>query len=314
MARFYLSTDDGAPVVAGNDRTSMVRLLKKCLIDGYGSKTPAGGWTMPFVNAEGTQAAFRNDSAAGTGFFLGIDAAGTSSPYRYKCIGYEDMTGAAAGVFPFPRQAVELFAGNTSSAVPRPWVVVATGTWVLVVVYNNASAMPTLAGVPPGNYGWQSSGFFFGDVERHLATDAYACMLSVIYSSAGFGYTASGSNASSTQITYEAYWFARRAGGAGSSAGHYGFLPHPCIGARCGTQGPAYTLQSGLLVGKLAFNDAAVYTLRGWLPEALIPLHPRPFEHLETVDIDGKTYRAVVFAAGGYTDSNNLSEILFEAF
>ena len=101
--------------------------------------------------------------------------------------------------------------------------------------------------------------------------------------------------------------------GAGGSVGHYGFLPHPCIGARCGAQGPAYTPQSGLLVGKLAFNDAAAYTLRGWLPEALIPLHPRPFEHLETVDIDGKTYRAVVFAAGNYADSNNLAEILFEA-
>lgn len=313
MARFYLSTDDGAPVVAGNDRTSMVRLLKKCLIDGYGSKTPAGGWTLPFVSAEGTQAAFRNDSVAGTGFFLGIDAAGTLMPYKYKCIGYEDMTGVAAGVFPFPRQAVELTASHNPSAVPRPWVVVATGTWVLVVIYYNATAMLTLAGTPPGKLNWQSSGFFFGDVERHLATDAYACMLSTIYSSMGFGSTTIGSNASSTQTASDAYWFARRAGGAGGSSGHYGFLPHPCIGARCGAQGPAYTPQSGLLVGRLAFNDAAAWTLRGWLPEALVPLHPRPFEHLETVEIDGKTYRAVVFSAGGYVSEGDLSEILFEA-
>ena len=206
-----------------------------------------------------------------------------------------------------------LSASNNSSAVSRPWVVVATGIWVLVVVYYNATAMPTLAGFPPGNYNWQSNGFFFGDIERHLATDAYACMLSTIYSSTGFGYTNYTSSVSSTSQVTDSYWFARKAGGASGSVGHYGFLPHPGSGARCGTQGPAYTSQSGLLVGRLAFNDAAAYTLRGWLPEALVPLHPRPFEHLETVDIDGKTYRAVVFSAGSYVGAGDIGEILFEA-
>lgn len=312
MARFYLSTDEGAPVVAGNDRTSMVRLLKKCLIDGYGSKTPAGGWTMPFVNAEGTQAAFRNDSAAGTGFFLGIDAAGTSSPYRYKCIGYEDMTDVTTGSFPFPNVANSLIIDNYDDVVPKPWLVVATKDWVFVVVYYYATAMPSLAGNPVADYNWIANGFFFGNIERHLATDAYACMMAAIQNSSSFGSTTTDSSISYSESVGYNYWFARKASGVSGSAGHYAFLPHPASGCNCGASGMPYSAQSGLLVGKLAFNDAEPYTLRGWLPEVLVPLHPRPFEHLEMVDIDGKTYLAVIFGMGLIGESY-LCEILFEA-
>ena len=73
--KVYLSTDDNAPVVSGANSACIINLIKKCLIDGYGDRAPVGGWTMPYANAEGTQAVFRNDHEGGaTGFYLLIDA------------------------------------------------------------------------------------------------------------------------------------------------------------------------------------------------------------------------------------------------
>jgi len=70
----YRFDDGNAPVHVGT-AGSLVNLLEKCLVTGYGDKLPAG-WTKDYANVENTIAAFRNNPATGTGFFL--------SCYRYR--------------------------------------------------------------------------------------------------------------------------------------------------------------------------------------------------------------------------------------
>lgn len=56
--------DPGAPQLPNGKPSEIIDILTKCLVDGYGDKTPLG-WTRPFYDA-GTQAvAFRNSVADG---------------------------------------------------------------------------------------------------------------------------------------------------------------------------------------------------------------------------------------------------------
>ncbi|MGE3907973.1 MAG: hypothetical protein AB7K36_01385, partial [Chloroflexota bacterium] len=58
--RIYRSTDSGAPVLTGQ-AGSLLNLLDKCLVDGYGSKA-AAGWSRPYTGTNKT--AYRNSVAA----------------------------------------------------------------------------------------------------------------------------------------------------------------------------------------------------------------------------------------------------------
>ena len=298
MARIYRSTDAGAPTVAGNDNTALIRLLTACLIDGYGNKTPAGGWTKPFGNAAGNAAVFRNDFAGGaTGFYLRLDSTGATYRNNVQC--YEGMSDVNTGVFPFPLAAVSVDASSGINSIARPWVVVATHTFCLVLIWPYATSQPARSQV--GRSEIYSTGFFFGDIERRFPSDAFACVFSQVGQGNCFGAVYHSSSVSAT--TYNNYWMPRKSGGASGAMAHYGFLPHPASGASCaGASGAEFDDASGLLCSKLALNDGAAYTLRGWLPEIIIPLHCRPFEHLERVSIpDGDlagNYVALLYSQG----------------
>ena len=60
----YRWDDAGAPQITGRTPAEIIDVLKKCLVDGYGSKAPLG-WTMPFEDSGNYKAVFRNSPAAG---------------------------------------------------------------------------------------------------------------------------------------------------------------------------------------------------------------------------------------------------------
>lgn len=60
----YRWDDPGAPQLTNRKPSEIINVLKKCLVEGYGTKTPLG-WTLEFEDAPNFKAAFRNNVAAG---------------------------------------------------------------------------------------------------------------------------------------------------------------------------------------------------------------------------------------------------------
>lgn len=184
----YRSDDPNAPVLAGVC-TSLVDILTKCLVTGYGDKLPAG-WTRPYVNAELTRASFRNNPATGTGFYLMVDQATSTSANRAYFRGYELMTSESAGSFPFGYSSEVTGISATQDAKARPWVLVATDTWFYFFGYNGLTSMPTNSSLLTAGIGGNGPLVAFGDFDSILADDAYNCMLFIntpSLASGGFG-------------------------------------------------------------------------------------------------------------------------------
>lgn len=122
----YRSSDTSAPVLTGEAGT-LVNLLDKVLVAGYGSKA-AAGWTKPYVGTN--SAAFR--SGGGNQYYLNVDdngpGAGTYKEARVR--GYETMTAVSTGTNLFPTAAQMtngLFARKSATldATARVWTCVA---------------------------------------------------------------------------------------------------------------------------------------------------------------------------------------------
>ncbi|KAB2889780.1 MAG: hypothetical protein F9K32_11210, partial [Desulfobulbaceae bacterium] len=84
--QIYKSTDGNAPVMRG-ERRALIDVLRACLVDGYGDKTPAG-WTLEFINATFDKAVFRNSPVTGTGFYLRVDGLSPANTYTQALKAY----------------------------------------------------------------------------------------------------------------------------------------------------------------------------------------------------------------------------------
>lgn len=122
LVRVYTSEDAGAPVLTGG-AGSLINVLSKILVEGYGSKV-AAGWTKPFVGVN--KAAFK--MAAGTpSMYLRID---DSNAQDARVVAYVDMTDVDTGTSPFPtsgQQAGGLYCRKSATAdsTARPWYCIA---------------------------------------------------------------------------------------------------------------------------------------------------------------------------------------------
>ena len=307
---FYKSTDGNAPVLAGV-RTSLVDIFTKCLVTGYGDKAPAG-WTRPYVNAELTQASFRNNPATGTGFYLMVNQATSTVASWAYFRGYELMTSESAGSLPFGYSSEVTGISATQNSTARPWVLVATDTWFYFFGYNGLTSMPTNSSLLTSGSGGNGPLVAFGDFDSILADDAYNCMLflgsitNVIFgrstgaaTSALVGhYVARAASGESGQLAVAVHVAA-----PGSDSSSYS------MNGLC----PAYTGPSSLLVSKALINNGAANTARGFLPGLVVPLHPAPFEHLSTVSLaDGHDYCAVTFKPAYINGEVGRGQFLFD--
>ena len=163
--RVYRSTDAGAPVLSGT-ADSLVNLLTKILVDGYGALA-GSGWTKPFTAAN--RAVFR--AGAGNQFYLDVDDSGPGAggAREARLRGYETMTAVATGTGPFPTVA-QLAAGivarksATLDATARAWIAVADERTLYLFLSTGDSA---------GQY----RAIAFGEFFSYLAGDAYRTMI-----------------------------------------------------------------------------------------------------------------------------------------
>lgn len=203
----YKSSDTSAPVLDGQVG-SLVNLLDKCLVAGYGSQA-AAGWTKPF---SGTNTAVYLGTA---GHYLDVNdnGAGAAGAQEATVRGYEAMTAVATGTNPFPTTAQAASPGlyirksTTASATARGWVVVADGTTFHLFILSADTA---------GRY----QSFSFGRFYSFKTSDTYR--------SAIVGHTATGGSSTTgldigvssgaTSSTIAGAFWPRVQAGTGTSA------------------------------------------------------------------------------------------------
>jgi hypothetical protein len=149
--RVFQSTDNGAPVLGTTNDGSLITILRACLIDGYGSRTPQG-WSMPFSDLPNKIACFQSVS----GDTLRVD---DSLDYRWATVtAFKTMTDVNTGTEEYPN-SVQLGTGreyraykryNNSSAYTG-WILISSDNWFYFYNIHNSVNNTT------------PSGFFFGE-------------------------------------------------------------------------------------------------------------------------------------------------------
>lgn len=282
MAIIYKSTNADAPVMTGADKTSIVRVLRACLVDGYGDK-PGAGWVMPFVNVDGTKAAFKN---AGTGFYLRIDD--SVSGNNFKCASFESMSDVDTGINAIVNEYTDR--GRVSSNNNAiPWVVAANDKFVFLVIYTGYSLYPE----NPNSIQTVVS-LFFGDFAPNRNGDAFCCMSS-----------GSSNSASSVFGRLSNYiYIARNYDGVVGSVSARLLIP---FALGFGDSNEVYSNNANLIVSRvMIIEDSKI--IRGFLDECLAPLQKIPFYNGETVSIGEKSYEAITWVYG----SGYVYQLLFE--
>jgi hypothetical protein len=168
MAQFtiYKSTDASAPALDGTVG-SLVNLLDKCLVTGYGAKA-AAGWTKPYTGTN--KAAFKQGTGS-NGFYLRVqdDAPGAGGAKDTRITGYETMSDVDTGTGPFPTAAqglggvvaaLNIRKSAASDATARTWILAADARTFYIFILTG-----DIAGI------YYSS--MFGEIYSFISSDLY---------------------------------------------------------------------------------------------------------------------------------------------
>ena len=290
--RFFQSTDAGAPQNT-NAAGSLIAILDACLVNGYGSKQPAG-WTKPF---SGTNKAGYKQGAGSNGFYLRVEDT-TTSAARVK--GCENMTGIDVTVSDFPTN-VQFSGGlhlhKTTTAVAQPWELIASEKFFVFIAQTSSSSGHKMP-------------HFFGDIVSNKSGDAFGTVLIAVQTSS---HTETNTANLQTSLT-------------GTSSGHFMARPHTQIGSsiQCGkfttgNQGslggsgaPTYPSPiDGALHLAPVFISEPNAGLRGKLPCVWNILHQSPFQHGDIITGTGE-FSGKTFLAANMTFNSGQSQALLE--
>lgn len=154
----YRWDDEGAPQIVDGRPSDILSILKKCLVEGYGTKQ-ALGWRVLFDDAGNTKTVFKSSETVGTGgcfqFWAtnGEDASNKSMRFRAA----KSIT--AFDVFTAP-QYLQTFIVNQLS---KFWVIIGTERG-FYMMFNKTLSSPA-RGTTSG------SNFFIGDLDSFVPND-----------------------------------------------------------------------------------------------------------------------------------------------
>ncbi|BDD85921.1 hypothetical protein [Desulfofustis limnaeus] len=318
IPRIFRWDDGNAPVLNGV-AGSLINLLTKCLIDGYGDQLPVGGWTREFVNVEETKAVFRGNPLTGTGFFLRVDD--TIGDYA-SCNGLEVATDLDTGTGLFPSAGIAFHKSGAANTTARKWVLAATDSfYYLFVYYHSTTADDIVASMSSANKAALSI-TFFGDFLKEN-DEGFNCVFGVgrnnlnvgTYAGSAYGLvrppTYSGSDGSVYNTSMP-----RPISGTPDTPTAATILSPSAIGRHTPLtsnyfrlDGPAYTTK--LYVSKIPFVDSGTHNLRGVLPGLHYPLHSWSSfaTAFQTINEGGRSF--MVFPACGYQSSSYMGFNVF---
>jgi hypothetical protein len=166
--RVYKSTDPGAPTLNGQ-AGSLIRVLRACLVDGFGSLPPLG-WSMPYTDGNNPplRAHFRQAPKTEWGQYdLEVKDDGSTHAEAW---GWAGATGLAAGSIAFPVRTgagISAMKSATANATSRRWLLVGTDRSFIFVAYHGQGS------------DWAAAqAWFFGDVIPVGPSDVWAVALS----------------------------------------------------------------------------------------------------------------------------------------
>lgn len=293
----YRWDDNNAPVVAGQSG-SAINLLKKCLVEGYGSQSPAG-WSMPYCNDQGTLASFRINNETGSGFYLQID--NTSNANVALLSGYEDMTSATSGAKRFTNFSSGYYLETSYSrdSTPRPWILIADDRFFILFVFSRTTVQSFEQNITNNNM--ITNGVYpcmFGDAIPLSNSDNYFCISSASY----VGQNSYAMHVSVPSMEKNYIYAARDMSGAKSALS--------CSLMSGG--GPIYDLDDGPnhhsnlpdrirgneIVSRPYVNNGAPYTIRGHVPGLWNSCHKyTDFTQLERFDVGDHQFLVIKWAS-----------------
>ena len=281
----YRYDDVGAPVLSSPSAGSLIGVLDACLVNGYGSKSPAG-WTKPY---SGTNlAAYRQGS--GSRFYLRVyDGSGTK---KASVVGYESMTGISSGSNLFPTAAQHsagLYITIGTTAAPtgqEPWVLVAVDKRFYLWIgfeFTSASALSdSVAG---------QGLFFFGDIVSFKPSDAYCCQ--IMASNSSRDYNEAAAEISAITTFKSGHFIARNAAGAAGAinntkfSDYYGCKSGTIIGRSAAVAYPDPVSGGINLSRMLVSNGTATAAVRGRFPGFWAPSNALPGANGDTFSGSG---------------------------
>lgn len=301
----YRSTDPGAPVLNGQGG-SLLALLNAILVTGYGggeTAKPGAGWTRPFSSS--TVQVFRNSAVSGSGAYLRVRDDASEATLSTGCVAqvfaYSSMTDINTGENQTPSAALQP-RGSYIAKSPRPeaaargWMAVATE----IGFYLFTSWSPFDNG---------KGAYYFGDLDSAVSGDLFPFVLFAsnaltsfstswntefcsLFFASGLGSGVDGN--SNRGASYVPGGFTMRSYSDGLNApgrlATTGIAPSKPENYSYGSS--AYLVGPDRAHGGYNYTQAAVreaaFTIRGYLPGVLVPLHARPHAEGEIVKyIDG---------------------------
>lgn len=231
----YNSAQSGAPVLTGQVG-SLIALLDACLVNGYGSMTPAG-WSKPYSGTN--KASYRMGGGRLQGY-IDVDDSAVVTAKEARIVTYESMTALATGTNPTPSVGGFLVVrkSNTADATARSWRL--TGDERTFNLYTHWDSTGYASGTTFGEFlDWvPSSNYPLVLIGRHLENDAswsasaesYGKLTTADWAATTSGhYLARDATGISKAITFEVVPFF---GGMNAACWHgYAPFPNPADGS-----------------------------------------------------------------------------------
>lgn len=158
----YRYTDAGAPQLVNATSSEWINILKKVLVEGYGTKAPLG-WTLEFENAAAFKVAFRNTTTdGGSGGYFQFSGANSNNAtcLMWASAGMSDLDAFIKDV---PYRAF------TQQSTHRGWEIIGTSRGFYLILHQT-NKMTMSDGTGTSSYiNFQI--YFIGDVESFYAND-----------------------------------------------------------------------------------------------------------------------------------------------
>ncbi|MGH7177855.1 MAG: hypothetical protein ACREJC_10775, partial [Tepidisphaeraceae bacterium] len=298
--RIYASTDASAPVLTG-EANKLNDLLLACLVNGYGSKLPAG-WTRPFYDAATGQGSYKSNAAPFAWLHVQDNGQSAGGMREARMRGYEDMSSYSAGTGPHPTVA-QMANGYTvrksqsADATPRAWLLAADGHRFYLFTYTGDNPNITCNFVYGRIRSFKSGDNYANHItgretENNITQTNVVDQLLVIRQTKfaatdghiARSYTGIGGSVGASKISDSA----KTEQGSTAELGGFG-LAYP------------YQVDGGLYLAKLYICESGF--VRGELPGIWNPLHDRPLLDGDTfsgvTDLAAKSFRAVRCSTAG---------------
>ncbi|MCZ4339658.1 hypothetical protein [Shewanella colwelliana] len=164
----YRHTDAGAPVIRPQKPSDWLAILKACLVDGYGDKSPLG-WTLEFEDVASLKMVFKNNLAdGGSGGAVQVESHdgtdGITSLVRFTAAG--QITALDTYVEKCGYRVIGI---NTNTTFVGGWTVIGCGRAFYV---RQEIGIPTWNQTSSGYYNYTPQ-YWIGDIESFIPNDQH---------------------------------------------------------------------------------------------------------------------------------------------